>query len=303
MTSKIVRFGRGLGSSAMLLAVAGFAWAAGLHEEEPPERVLAAETTPGGRGSCDVDGVRVAYASQYAPAEHHVEKVTVRDISSSCGGAIVSVVLRGQTDGALMHGTATATVPSGADLVTVELPNGGPLARSIYNVDIEIAGGETPRPQGCTQTRFDFIHVGELDVDDEVIGTNGSDLVYGLSGDDDIIGLNGRDCLVGGDGADTIRGGNHVSFIDGGAGADTITLGNASNKVIGGAGDEIDTIKVGNGDNKITLGTGANKVTLGNGKNTVTVVGGESNTTCRVPRSSKTTPAGLAGCKFIEWTP
>lgn len=302
MHHKLLRPARFVGSSALMLAVAGFAWAAALHQDEPADRVLAAHTTTGGSGSCDVDGVRVSYASQYAPAEYRVDDVTVRDISSTCGGAEVSVTLSDQNDVPLADGAATAQLPAnGPATFALSLPNGGPLARSVYNVDVEIAGGTTPIPTGCTVNRFDFTYVGDLTDDANIIGTNGSDLIYGLSGDDTITGMNGKDCVVGGEGNDTMTGGNHVSFVDGGAGNDTITLGNASNMVIGGSGT--DTIKVGNGDNKITVGTGANTVAMGNGKNTVTIVGGTSNTTCVLPKSSKTTNAGLAGCKTIEWTP
>jgi Ca2+-binding RTX toxin-like protein len=287
----------------MVLCIAGFAWAAAIHgDARPADRVLIAQTTTSGSGACDVDGVRVAYASQYAPSDYHVGAVTLQGLSSSCGTGQVLITLSDSSGTALPNGSAQLPIPqSGPTTFVVPMPNGGPLARSIFNVHVELAGGTTPKPVGCTVNKFDFTYVGELTDDSNITGTNQADLIYGLSGNDVIAGLNGTDCLVGGDGNDSISGGNHNSFVDGGSGNDQITLGNANNTVVSGSGN--DQIKVGNGDNKITVGTGQNTVRMGNGKNTVIVVGGESNTTCILPSSSKTTSAGLAGCKTVTRTP
>jgi Ca2+-binding RTX toxin-like protein len=43
--------------------------------------------------------------------------------------------------------------------------------------------------------------------DDEVIGTNGNDILYGFAGDDHLVGLAGHDELWGGEGADLLEGG------------------------------------------------------------------------------------------------
>ena len=298
---KLLRPGRFVGTAAFLLCLAGFAWAAALHDGGPSERIVtAAQTTPGGGGACDVDGVRVAYASQFAPSEYRVEQVTVRDLSPTCANAQVTVKLRDQAGQDLPSGSGQATVPSsGPSSVVVALTN-GPRARAVFNVDVDLAGGQTPRPTGCTVNKFELTYVGELTAD-AITGTNKADLIYGLAGDDRIDSLNGTDCLVGGDGNDVITGGNHNSFVDGGAGTDQITLGNANNTVLTGAG--ADQVRVGNGDNRITVGTGQNTVTMGTGKNVVTVVGGSSNTACILPKSSKTTNANLTGCKTITRTP
>ena len=138
----------------------------------------------------------------------------------------------------------------------------------------------------------------------EVVGTDGADtikegngdfFVTGLAGDDKITVGNGVDTVYGGDGNDHITVGNGADFIDAGAGNNTITVGTGSDTIVAADGNNtlligdwvhgsgVDSIFLGNGDNRITdygnaavnisVGDGDNSISLGGGNDTVTVTG------------------------------
>lgn len=56
----------------------------------------------------------------------------------------------------------------------------------------------------------------------DIMGTNGDDLLFGVSTDDQIRSLDGDDTVFGGDGNDTLRGGFGGDLLDGGEGNDRI---------------------------------------------------------------------------------
>src|SRR5687768_14825270 len=149
-SSTLKRCLRPLQWTLVLLAVSGVAWASATRDRQPGDRVLAAQTTTGGTGSCDVDGVQLAYASQYAPATYHVKDVTVSGISPTCAGAELKIVLSDQSSAPLANGTEVVELPStGPTSFTVPLPSDGPLAHDVFNAAVEISGGTTPVPAGC----------------------------------------------------------------------------------------------------------------------------------------------------------
>jgi serralysin len=63
------------------------------------------------------------------------------------------------------------------------------------------------------------------DLDNDVSGTKGRDLLPGLGGNDTILGFAGDDRLEGGDGNDSMDGGKGQDILVGGAGNDTLTGG------------------------------------------------------------------------------
>ncbi|WP_265234116.1 calcium-binding protein [Lyngbya sp. CCAP 1446/10] len=87
-----------------------------------------------------------------------------------------------------------------------------------------------------------------LSGNDNIIGTDGSDIVYGMLGADTIDGEAGRDSLVGGkqsdqldggDGDDTLSGNNDNDTLIGGDGNDILRGGKENDVLIGGNGDDI----------------------------------------------------------------
>ncbi len=74
---------------------------------------------------------------------------------------------------------------------------------------------------------------------DMIAGNGGADTLDGGAGDDVLNGGAGADTLLGGDGNDTLDGGAGADTLDGGAGNDTLLGGAAADTLTGGAGDDI----------------------------------------------------------------
>jgi hypothetical protein len=72
---------------------------------------------------------------------------------------------------------------------------------------------------------------------ENVIGSQGDDLLRGTAGDNLLVGGNGNDILIGLDGADTLKGGTGNDLLIGGAGADHLLAGNGNDILIGGSTD------------------------------------------------------------------
>jgi Ca2+-binding RTX toxin-like protein len=82
---------------------------------------------------------------------------------------------------------------------------------------------------------------------DDIYGTNGSDVVvggrggdqiHGLGGDDFMCGEGGRDILTGGSGDDALSGDKGGDAIFGGSGDDFLNGGDQSDQLHGGSGDD-----------------------------------------------------------------
>jgi hypothetical protein len=138
----------------------------------------------------------------------------------------------------------------------------------------------------------------------EVVGTDGADTIKEGNGDFFIAGLggnnkitvgNGHDTVYAGDGNDHITVGNGNDIIDAEGGNNTITVGTGSDTIVAADGNNtlligdwvhgsgVDSIYLGNGDNRITdygnaavnisVGDGDNSISLGGGNDIVTVTG------------------------------
>jgi Ca2+-binding RTX toxin-like protein len=164
------------------------------------------------------------------------------------------------------------------------------------------------------------------DNDNFIIGSMGSDVIYGYGGDDDIIGdttcgdAGGNDVIDGGDGDDiiigdtmcgngsgddTINGGDGDDIIVGdaiggdGAGNDNIDAGDGNDLIVGdtlsGDGTGNDTINAGDGEDDIggdsMFGTGSGDDTIDGGASTDLVGGpGNSNDTVTNVEIDSSTP-------------
>lgn len=79
---------------------------------------------------------------------------------------------------------------------------------------------------------------------DTIDAAGGDDLVFGKAGNDNIIGGDGYDTLHGGDGDDTLSGADGDDILDGGTGNDSL---------IGGTGNDTFLLRVGAGNDRISL--------------------------------------------------
>ena len=87
------------------------------------------------------------------------------------------------------------------------------------------------------------IIVGEINEDDKLKGTDGSDDISGLSGDDTLDGKGGEDFLNGGEDDDNLKGGGDEDELEGDSGRDVLNGGKSSDRLKG--GDDNDTFKFG----------------------------------------------------------
>ena len=111
---------------------------------------------------------------------------------------------------------------------------------------------------------------------DNIVGTNGDDLIIdaggtntidGRGGNDTIIAGSGTDRIIGGDGNDTIDAGDGSNTVNGGNGDDTITTGSGTDTIDAGSGN--DTIHAGNGGNNVQAGSGNDLITTGTGNDVI----------------------------------
>lgn len=115
-----------------------------------------------------------------------------------------------------------------------------------------------------------------VDLDDDLSGTTGMDLMFGHGGDDILNGRDGNDYLSGGTGNDELWGGGGDDFLEGGddndilrgqGGNDTLLGGEGNDSLRGGAGD--DYLDGGAGDDVLRGGnTGNDTLTGGSGADT-----------------------------------
>ena len=73
---------------------------------------------------------------------------------------------------------------------------------------------------------------------DVIVGGRGADQIHGLGGDDFMCGESGRDILTGGSGDDELSGGGVGDAIFGGSGDDLLNGGNQADQLRGGSGDD-----------------------------------------------------------------
>lgn len=92
-------------------------------------------------------------------------------------------------------------------------------------------------------------------LDNRLVGTAGTDILYGDAGNDSIQGLDGDDWLYGEDGKDNLNGGAGDDWLYGGGGNDTLVGGSGNDRIWGGA--PADLIEGGIGNDRMSGGAGA----------------------------------------------
>jgi Ca2+-binding RTX toxin-like protein len=73
---------------------------------------------------------------------------------------------------------------------------------------------------------------------DVIVGGKGNDQIHGLGGDDFLCGEGGRDILTGGSGDDELLGGGGPDALFGGSGDDFLNGGDRADELVGGSGDD-----------------------------------------------------------------
>lgn len=116
----------------------------------------------------------------------------------------------------------------------------------------------------------------ENDSRNQVVGTNGDDVLTGTSGPDVICGLGGDDRISGGGGNDLILGGGGNDNAGGGSGNDSINGGRGNDTLKGNGGND----KLKGGPGRDTLEGGGGKDTLSGGGGNDTLVGGRGRDRC-----------------------
>jgi Ca2+-binding RTX toxin-like protein len=97
--------------------------------------------------------------------------------------------------------------------------------------------------------------------------TNRADNIVGTQGDDIINSKGGRDIMHGRRGNDTLSGGAKGDFLFGGAGDDTLNGGPGNDKLYGGKG--VDTLNGGDGDDVLKGGKGVDTLNGGPGNDLI----------------------------------
>ncbi len=137
---------------------------------------------------------------------------------------------------------------AGATCTAAETVPAGYTANQTACANLSMAAGNaksctiinTPTvPDECAGMVFDYIFYGTSSAEN-IVGTQGRDLIFGFGGNDTLKGENGDDCLVGGEGDDTLLGDGGNDVLVGGNGVDYLGGGWGDDKMYGGAG--VDTL-------------------------------------------------------------
>ncbi|WP_138933511.1 calcium-binding protein [Roseovarius arcticus] len=133
-------------------------------------------------------------------------------------------------------------------------------------IDYTITDGGFSLPQSAFLNIVENNIVGSEGAD-LIVGGRGRDLIEGQDGDDNLAGLGGPDRLFGGSGNDNISGGDGDDSIFGGEGDDLIVGGAGNDWISGGAGQ--DQIYGNDGDDEIYGDAGNDQIYGGTGADTL----------------------------------
>jgi Ca2+-binding RTX toxin-like protein len=175
-------------------------------------------------------------------------------------------------------GKATAEVTStepGTQTITVDVEG---CAEGSTCSDSSVQSWEIERPPSCpghaNDSRNQVVGTNGADV---LTGSNGNDVICGLGGNDTITGLGGADLLLGGDGNDLLKGSAGKDTLRGQVGKDNLQGNGKNDKLVAGGGN--DTLSGGGGSDRLRGGAGADK--LNGGKGNDDLDGGTGKDTCR----------------------
>ena len=170
--------------------------------------------------------------------------------------------------GAAAHGTTAinnnGTPGNTADDFVVYAPASGYSGPDTFTY--------TVTSNGTTETATVSVTVTPLSTtptpgNDNITGTNGTDIIFALAGNDVVNGLGGADLLFGNQDNDTISGGAESDLVSGGQGDDSISGGTDGDVLFGNEGK--DTIDGNEGTDLILGGQDNNSILGGSGNDTI----------------------------------
>jgi fibro-slime domain-containing protein len=202
--------------------------------------------------------------------------VTINVLSNDSGLTTVSSIIQPTSGTATISGTSVIYTPptgfTGIVLFTYQGTSSSGLSDTAV-VKIQV-GNPTQLYCGLPESSYDKVIRG-TNGNDNLVGTNGNDLIFGYGGHDKIEGLKGNDCIFGGDGDDKINANHGDDTVFGGNGYDKIYGNDGNDKLYGENGN--DKIYGGNGNDYIDGGNNRDECNGGNGNNTIVNCEGHDN--------------------------
>ena len=169
------------------------------------------------------------------------------------------VLTGGDADDLIVAGDGNDVYDGGAGVDTLDVS--GAAQRAVVDLN---AG--TARGLG-TDTVSNIENVIGSDGNDVLRGDGGNNQFIAGAGHDRLNGRNGNDVIDGGEGNDRINGGSGADTLDGGEGNDRLNGGSGSDVLADGAGN--DRVNGGNGNDTVIAGTGRDNFNGGRGFDTL----------------------------------
>lgn len=154
------------------------------------------------------------------------------------------------------------TINQSHDLIVEYALGGRDTVRASVSYDAGAAGQVevlNTTNQGATST----INLSGTDLDNEIRGNNGRNILIGRGGNDQVFGFAGNDTLQGDAGADTLYGGSDDDSLTGGDGNDSLQGEDGHDTLQGGIGD--DSLYGGTGNDVLSGGDGIDLILGGAG--------------------------------------
>ncbi len=166
------------------------------------------------------------------------ERITVAGFKSGMYGIVLNAPVE-----------AAALPPNTAAPGNMTTPYNIDNAHPFYNLrdaarmEITVAGADAEawgNGKLVGDDNASYLHDGDLDGDDELIGNGGKDALVAGKGNDKLDGGTEDDALAGGDGDDRLVGGDGMDFLAGGAGRDVLLGGIGNDVLLGGSSWRVD---------------------------------------------------------------
>jgi serralysin len=204
-----------------------------------------------------------------------------------------------------LGGTDTIEITGGTEAVTIDLTANADHQGGAF---IDVGTTVTYFDGGATLgSRDETVFLAPETVIENIITSDGDDLVIANSVDNQITGggggdtlqaLEGADSLYGGDGNDLLVAGDGDDFARGDDGNDTVSAGDGHDTAFAGAGDTGDDIYIGGAGNDV-LGSGAGNDLVIGGGHSQTIAGLEDDSSQSSDDGSDTLFGGLGNDTLI----
>lgn len=215
----------------------------------------------------DWDTLDLSHSQNFAAGTSHTGQVGVDDVITGGPGNDWLYGLSGDDTLAGQEGNDTLHGGAGAD--TLFGGNGIDTVSYVYSPSyVSVSLGSHTGSNGDAEGDqvWEFENIIGSDGDDVLIGDAGDNLLQGGKGDDRLYGYDGDDFLEGGAGWDNMEGGEGDDVLNGGDGVDPMWGGNGDDVLHGGAGG--DELYGEDGNDVLDGGLGADLLSGGLGADT-----------------------------------